>query len=165
MPSLRAPLLLALLALAPMRAQAPLAPAFDLVIRNGRVMDPESGLDRTGLWVGVRGGVIAAISDTALPGRRVIDAGGQVVAPGFIDVLSYDPNAYGAWFKLADGVTTNLAMHGASADLAAWYRALGRTRWPINYGGAFSNPNARQRLGINRYRAAPAAPASRRGNG
>ena len=83
----------------------------------------------------------------------MIDAAGQVVAPGFIDVLSYSPNAYGIWRKLEDGVTTNLAMHGASADMGAWYRSTGRSRWPINYGGAFSNPNARERLGISRYRA------------
>ena len=156
---LRSPYLFLLLAiplLAPKLASqaSPQAPAFDLVIRNGRVMDPSSGLDRSGLWVGIRGGSIAAISDSALAGRVVIDAGGQVVAPGFIDVLSYLPNAYGIWNKLADGVTTNLAMHGASADMGAWYRVLGRSRWPINYGGAFSDPNARVRLGISPYRAA-----------
>ena len=106
------------------------------------------------MWVGIRGDSIAAISDTALAGRTVIDAAGDVVAPGFIDVLSYDPNPYGIWRKLADGVTTNLAMHGAAADMGAWYRVFGRSRWPVNYGGAFSNPNARLRFGINRYRAA-----------
>jgi N-acyl-D-aspartate/D-glutamate deacylase len=154
MPRLRAPLLLILLAQASAVAQTPSTPVFDLVIRNGRVMDPESGLDRPGLWVGIRGATIVAISDTALAGRLVVDAAGQVVAPGFIDVLSYDPNPYGIWFKLADGVTTNLAMHGAAADMGAWYRVLGRSRWPVNYGGAFSDPNARERLGISRYRAA-----------
>jgi dihydroorotase len=51
-------------------------------------------------------------------------------------------------------VTTNLAMHGAASDMARWYRALGRVPWPANYGGAFSEPNARMRLGISRYRAA-----------
>ena len=153
MTGLRAPLLVLLVAAAPLPAPAQ-SPPLDLVIRDGRVMDPESGLDRTGLWVGVRDGTIAAISDTALAGRTVIDAGGQVVAPGFIDVLSYTPNAYGIWKKLADGVTTNLAMHGASADIGAWYRGLGRSRWPVNYGGAFSDPNARVRLKISPYRAA-----------
>jgi N-acyl-D-aspartate/D-glutamate deacylase len=134
------------------RAQAP----FDLVIRNAHVMDPESGLDRAGLWVGIRRDTIAALSDTALAGRQVLDAGGQVVAPGFIDVLSYEPNPYGIWFKLADGVTTNLAMHGASGDMAGWYRRLGHTAWPVHYGGAFSDPNARTMLRISPYRAATA---------
>jgi N-acyl-D-aspartate/D-glutamate deacylase len=150
----RAPSLVLLLALLPVVARAQQNPPFDLVIRNGRVMDPESGLDRVGLWVGVRGDTIAAISGEALVGRRVIDAGGQVVAPGFIDVLSYDPNPYGIWYKLADGVTTNLAMHGAAADMGAWYGNLGRSRWPIHYGGAFHEGNARTRLNISRYRAA-----------
>ncbi len=131
-------------------------PSFDLVIKNAHVMDPETNRDETGLWVGIRGGTIAAISDTALAGREVVDAAGQVVAPGFIDVLSYTPNDYGIWFKLADGVTTNLAMHGAAADVGGWYRGLGRSRWPVNYGGAFSDPAARTRLGINPYRAATA---------
>jgi dihydroorotase len=160
MPLRRAPYALLLLAALTATAVAQVPP-YDLVIRNGHVMDPESGLDRAGLWVGIRDGTIAAIADTALPGRQVIDAGGQVVAPGFIDVLSYDPNAYGIWRKLTDGVTTNLAMHGASADMAAWYRALGRSRWPVNYGGAFSEPNARNRLGISRYRAATAGELER----
>jgi len=156
MTNLRAPLVCGLLALAATSAaaQGPAARPFDVVVAGGRVMDPESGLDRSGLWVGIRGGSIAAIADTALAGRTVIDARGMVVAPGFIDVLSYDPNPYGVWFKLADGVTTNLAMHGASADMAAWYRVFGRSRWPINYGGSFAEPNARERLRISRYRAA-----------
>ena len=132
------------------RAQSP----FDLVIKNARVMDPETNRDQPGLWVGIRGGTIAAIADTELAGREVVDAAGQVAAPGFIDVLSYTPNTYGIWFKLADGVTTNLAMHGAAADVAGWYRGLGGSRWPVNYGGAFSDPSARTRLGISPYRAA-----------
>lgn len=150
---------LVLLSLVPMgRAGAAAAQSrpFDLVIAHGRVMDPERGLDRPDQWVGIRGGVIAQISDTALPGRTVVDAAGQVVAPGFIDVLSYQPNAYGIWYKLADGVTTNLAMHGAVWNVGAWYRWLGRTGWPVNYGGAFSDPSARVRLGISPYRAATA---------
>ena len=128
--------------------------SFDLVIKNAHVMDPETNRDQRGLWVGIRGGSVAAIADTALAGLQTIDAAGQVVAPGFIDVLSYIPNPYGIWYKLADGVTTNLAMHGASADVAGWYRGLGRARWPVNYGGAFSDPAARTRLGISPYRAA-----------
>jgi hypothetical protein len=132
----------------------PLQAPFDLVIAHGRVMDPESDLDRPDLWVGIRGATIAAISDTALRGRVVVNAAGQVVAPGFIDVLSYEPNRYGIWYKLADGVTTNLAMHGAAWDVGAWYRGLGRSRWPVNYGGAFSDPSARVHLGISPYRAA-----------
>ena len=128
--------------------------SFDLVIRNAHVMDPETNLDRNGLWVGIRGGSIAAIADTSLAGRDTIDAAGQVVAPGFIDVLSYAPNTYGIWNKLADGVTTQLAMHGAAANVGLWYAGLARSRWPVSYGGSFSDPAARVYLRMNRYRAA-----------
>jgi dihydroorotase len=139
------------------RAQAPL----DLVIKNAHVMDPETNLDRAGLWVGIRGGSVVSVADTAFRGRQTIDAAGQVVAPGFIDVLSYTPNGYGIWRKLADGVTTNLAMHGAAADVGAWYAGLQRTGWPVNYGGAFSDPAARVQLNISRYRAATPAQLER----
>jgi N-acyl-D-aspartate/D-glutamate deacylase len=139
----------------------PRSPSFDLVITNAHVMDPETNLDRSGLWVGIRGGSVAAIADTALAGRQTIDAAGQVVAPGFIDVLSYASNRYGIWNKLTDGVTTQLAMHGAAANVGAWYAGLARSRWPVNYGGSFSDPAARVYLRISRYRAATSEELSR----
>ena len=59
--------------------------AYDIVIQNGRVIDPESGLDAD-RSVGIRGATIAAVSRIPLQGRQVIDARGLVVAPGFIDL-------------------------------------------------------------------------------
>ncbi len=61
------------------------APGYDLVIANGRVMDPESGLDAV-RHVSIRGGTIEAISETPLVAARVIDATRHVVAPGFVDL-------------------------------------------------------------------------------
>ena len=58
---------------------------YDLVIAGGRVIDPESGLDAI-RHIGIRGDRIAEISAAALAGREIIDAGGLVVAPGFIDI-------------------------------------------------------------------------------
>jgi dihydroorotase len=129
---------------------------FDVAIVNGRVMDPDTGLDTAGLSVALAGRRIAAITRDPVRGRIQIDAAGRVVAPGFIDILSYDPNPYGAWYKLADGVTTNLAMHGASANMAAWYRTYERARPPVHFGGAFFHTAARSRIGVGRYaRATP----------
>ena len=86
---------------------------FDLVIVGGRVIDPGSGFD--GLAdVGIDGDRITAISAVPLRGFRRLDAAGRVVAPGFVDLLSAEPNPFGVWLKLADGVTTNLAMHGST---------------------------------------------------
>jgi N-acyl-D-aspartate/D-glutamate deacylase len=127
---------------------------YDLVIRNAHVMDPDSGMDETGVAVAISGRRIAAITRGPLDARQEIDAGGRVVAPGFIDILSYDPNAYGVWYKLADGVTTNLAMHGAAVDMGAWGRAYERARPPVHFGGAFFYGAARARLGVGRYAAA-----------
>jgi len=70
---------------------------YDIAILNGRVIDPESGLDAV-RNVGVRGGKIAAVSATPLSAKSTIDAKGLVVAPGFIDTpvipkLLEDPGA------------------------------------------------------------------------
>jgi predicted amidohydrolase YtcJ len=71
-------------------ATMPLAAAdYDLVIVNGRVMDPESGLDAV-RNVGVRDGKIAAITRDAIKGKETIDARNHAVAPGFIDGHSHE---------------------------------------------------------------------------
>lgn len=134
--------------------------SFDVVIRNGRVMDPETRLDAPGLNVGIRGKTIVAITPEPLDGQVEIDAAGRVVAPGFIDLLSYNPNSYGVWFKLADGVTTNLAMHGApgtDGNMKAWYRIFERQRPPVHFGGAFLYTAYRTKLKVGRYLPASAA--------
>lgn len=119
---------------------------FDIVIRGGRVMDPESGFDRVA-DVGIDEESIRRIG-LGLRGRTVIDAAGLVVAPGFIDVLSYEPNPFGIWFKVADGVTTNLGMHGINQTVDEFVATYGG-RTPTHIGGAFDNPFMRYtRLGL-----------------
>lgn len=120
---------------------------FDLVLKGGRVMDPASGFDAVA-DVGIDGGTVTLISvDQPLTGAFAVDAANQVVAPGFIDFLSYEPNEYGIWFKVADGVTTNLGMHGLNiraADFFATYSG----RSPCHFGGAFDDPYTRGLLGV-----------------
>lgn len=107
---------------------------YALVIKNGRVIDPLSGFDGV-LDVAVEGAKIAAIGP-GLIGAQVIDATGKVVAPGFIDLLSAEPDSFGIWFKVGDGVTTNLAMHGVNNYANAFFeRYAGAT--PIHFGGAW----------------------------
>ncbi len=99
------------------------AEPFDLVITNGRVMDPESGLDAV-RHLGIRSGTIAAISETPLQGRTTIDATGRVVAPGFIDLNTYQHGDPFFRLRAADGVTSVLYLEGGAVDVAAYYDAL-----------------------------------------
>jgi len=94
--------------------------AYDVVIVNGRVMDPESGLDAV-RNVGLRAGKVAAISAEAMQGRRTIDAKGLVVAPGFIDLHEHGQAPKNYEFQAHDGVTTSLELEAGTADVADWY--------------------------------------------
>ena len=94
--------------------------SYDVVIANGRVMDPESGLDAV-RNVGISGGKIRAISAGALKGKQVIDAKGLVVAPGFIDLHQHGQDAENYAAKAHDGVTTALELEVGVADVDRWY--------------------------------------------
>lgn len=112
---------------------------YDIAIHNGRVIDPETGFDAVAS-VGIDGDTITGIGDNVRQAAKTIDAQGLVVAPGFIDVLSYEPNVDGSWYKIADGVTTNLGMHGMQQGWQAEaFFADHRGRTPLNHGGAFSD--------------------------
>ena len=107
---------------------------YDVAIVNGRVMDPESGLDAV-RNIGLRAGKIAAISTAAIDGRRTIDARGLVVAPGFIDLHEHGQKPENYQFQAHDGVTTSLELEAGTADVAAWYRER-EGKSLINFGGA-----------------------------
>ncbi|MFC4601357.1 amidohydrolase family protein [Cohnella hongkongensis] len=124
---------------------------YDVVIEGGRVINPETKLDREGLNVAVLDGQIALVTDQKLKGKRVIDATGLIVAPGFIDNLSYDPNPIGVWNKIADGVTANIAMHGGTASPEKWYPYYERNRTPVHFGASFFYTQARNQFKLSRY--------------
>lgn len=95
-------------------------PKFDIVIANGRVMDPESGLDAI-RNVGIIGGKIRAISANPLQGKTTLDAKGLVVAPGFIDMHEHGQEPRNYQFQAHDGVTTSLELEAGTANVADWY--------------------------------------------
>jgi N-acyl-D-aspartate/D-glutamate deacylase len=106
--------------------------SYDIVIANGRVMDPESGLDAV-RNVGIMGGKIRAISAEPLKGKSVIDAKGLVVAPGFIDLHEHGQEPRNYQFQAHDGVTTSLELEVGTDDVDAWYaQREGKTL--INFG-------------------------------
>ncbi len=118
-------------------AEAP----YDVVLLGGRVMDPESGLDAV-RSVGIRDGAIARISTGPLAGRRMIDASGLVVAPGFIDLHQHGHAAADGALKALDGVTSALEMEIGVPDVAA-FLASKQGRSLIHYGTTASHPAAR----------------------
>ncbi len=96
------------------------AQQYDVVLANGRVMDPASNLDAV-RFVGIAGGKIAAISATPLRGREVVDVKGLVVAPGFIDIHQHRINPENFAFKARDGVTSALEMEVGVSPVPPWY--------------------------------------------
>ena len=114
---------------------------FDLVIPGGRVMDPESGTDAV-RDVGITGGQIAKLSERELSGRRVLDARGLVVAPGFIDLHQHGQNPENDRLKVQDGVTTALELEIGVPDVAPFLKAR-EGRALVNYGTSASHPWAR----------------------
>ena len=84
---------------------AAVAEEYDLVLLNGRVMNPANGLDSV-RNIGISDGRIEAISRDPLEGRQQVDAGGLVVAPGFIDLHAHGQREFESWLQAQDGVTT-----------------------------------------------------------
>ncbi|HEY5413464.1 MAG TPA: amidohydrolase family protein [Gemmatimonadaceae bacterium] len=117
---------------------------YDLVIANGRVMDPASGLDAV-RHVGITGRKIATISATPLKGKRVIDAKNNVVAPGFIDLHEHGQNEEAYRMMVRDGVTTALELELGVADVPKFYadRASGQI---VNYGASVGHIPARMQV-------------------
>jgi N-acyl-D-amino-acid deacylase len=120
---------------------APGSGPFDLIIEHGRVIDG-TGAPWYAADIGIRSGRIAAIGrlDQASAKRR-IDAGGRVVAPGFIDMLGQseltilvDPKVPS---KVFQGITTEITGEGESIA-------------PINEAIARENAKAFEHYGIKR---------------
>jgi N-acyl-D-aspartate/D-glutamate deacylase len=119
----------------------------DIAIVGGRVMDPASGLDGV-RNVLVRGDRIVAITRDPIQAARTIDASGLVVAPGFVDILarmrpSHEPQRY----KIKDGVTTVVSMHGGPVEIDEWYRQFEAQGALLNYGTTVGHPDVREAAG------------------
>ena len=133
---------------------------FDIVILNGRVIDPESGLDAM-RNLGLSGGTIKAITLARLNGRTVIDAKGLVVSPGFIDLHQHGQNEENYRFKAMDGVTTALELEVGTGDVDSWY-AERAGRATINYGVSIGHLAARMAAMHDPIEFLPSGQAARR---
>lgn len=141
----------------------PSAGEYDVIIRGGHIVDG-SGNPWYAADIAVRGDRIAAIGKLkTATAKRVIDATGLVVAPGFIDMLGQSELALlidnRSLSKLSQGITTEVTGEGASiapqdertlgpmqpllkhfgvsvdwSDLDGYFRRLERGGTPINLG-------------------------------
>ncbi len=92
---------------------------YPTVIANGRVIDPETGLDAV-RNIAIADGKIVAISAQPLPAVHSYDAAGLVVAPGFIDLHSHSPTHFGQQLNLQDGITTQLDLEAGAFPISAY---------------------------------------------
>lgn len=120
------------------------SPTYDLVVANGRVMDPESGLDSV-RNIGIRAGRIEAISTDDLKGVRVIDATALVVAPGFIDLHEHGQQEESYALMVRDGVTSALELEVGTAEVAPWYAARDGGQI-VNYGVSIGHMQVRMKV-------------------
>lgn len=111
-------------------------PLLPLVLRGGR-----SFID--GQWRTVDVGIDEAGKlrfGIDLRGTQTMNVTGKVISPGFIDILadnSTSPESTYQIFekyKVSDGVTTALQMHGGSPDCGAYYRSFSSRPHSINFG-------------------------------
>lgn len=120
---------------------------YDLVIANGRVIDPGSGFDAV-RNVGITAGKIRAISANSLNGKSTIDAKALIVAPGFIDLHEHGQEPRNYQFQAHDGVTTSLELEGGTGDVDNWY-ANREGKALINYGVSIGHMQVRVRAMTN----------------
>ncbi|MDP1571370.1 MAG: D-aminoacylase [Vicinamibacterales bacterium] len=148
------------------------APAFDLVIRNGRVLDG-AGNPWIAADVAIHEGRIVRVGRVEGRGVREIDAAGRYVSPGFIDIMDQSGAALLvnglAENKLRMGVTSAIggeggtpslavltggdeARRGASTDeIPEYFATLERQGISINFGTFYSQAQARRAvIGMDR---------------
>lgn len=133
---------------------------YDVVIRNGRVLDG-AGNPWIRADVAVRDGRIVRVGRVDRPATREIDASGLYVAPGFIDMMDQSgsvlPRNGLAENKVRMGVTTAIGGEGGTPvpvdSVELYFRGLEEEGISINFGSYFSETQARRAVLGNEDRA------------
>ena len=116
--------------------------SWDTVLRGGRVIDPETGLDSV-CDVAIAESHVAEVRDGLSRGRADLDVTGLVVTAGFVDLHSHVNDMAGLRLQALDGVTTALELEAGATPVDAAYRTAAAQGRPVNYGFAASWAQAR----------------------
>ena len=122
---------------------------YDVVLKGGRVLDPETKLDAL-KNIGILNNRIAQISSEPLQGKEMINVSGLVVAPGFIDMHVHGRSNVEQEYQLHDGVTTALELEWGIEHLGKWY-ASRQGKALINYGASVCWPFERYKA-MSKYK-------------
>jgi N-acyl-D-amino-acid deacylase len=125
-------------------------PAYDVVIRNGRVLDG-AGNPWILADVAIRGGRFVKVGMVPGRGRTEIDARGKYVSPGWIDMMDQSGSTLRvnglAENKLRMGVTTAIGGEGGTpvpaGRVAEYFAQLEKQGISINFGSYFSETQTR----------------------
>jgi N-acyl-D-amino-acid deacylase len=142
---------LLLLAASPLAAQSDTR--YDIVIRNGRVLDG-AGNPWIAADVAIKDGRIVKVGAVAGKGAREIDARNRYVTPGFIDMMDSSGTVFlksgAAENKLRQGVTTLISGEGGppvpADQITAYFDRLEKQGIAVNFGTYYSGMQARQKI-------------------
>jgi N-acyl-D-aspartate/D-glutamate deacylase len=142
--------------------------SYDVVIRNGRVLDG-AGNPWILADVAIKDGRFAKIGHIAERGKTEIDATGKYVSPGWIDMMDQSggvlPRNGLAENKLRQGVTTAIGGEGGTpvpaGRIPEYFATLEKNGISINFGSYYSETQARTAVLGPSSRAANAAELDR----
>ncbi len=117
---------------------------YDAAIVGGLVIDPAGTID--GQYnVGVIDGKIAVVTEQELSARNVINAEGNIVTAGFIDLHSHAQTPLGQRFQALDGVTTALDLEAGAYPVGAVGNKISGEPL-INFGASVSYASVRTKV-------------------
>ena len=117
-------------------------PDYDVVILNGRVMDPETNFDGI-RHVGIKGNRIVKITEESIVGKKTIDANGLAVVPGFINTHTHSFAPFEQKMMAHDGTTTILDTEVGVSNAPIFYNKY-KGKSLLNYGVGISHEEVRR---------------------
>ncbi len=125
-------------------------PTYDIVIRNGKIIDGTGNPAYSGS-IGIKDGKIAFIGTIDEVAEKEVDANGQVVCPGFIDVHTHAENVLE--FPNAEnftrmGVTTIVVGNcgGSEENLPKFYKDIEKKTVSVNVASLFGHNTIRRKV-------------------